>query len=235
MHWQSWEKLSFAKGRGGLGFRDLQKFNDAMLGKQAWRLLVNPTSLCARVLKGRYFPNGDVLSAGCPKSASKVWKAIICGREVLKQGLVRRIGDGKTTLIWEDQWLPGVPGFKPLVHSEDSELKMVAELIDQATGRWNEGLITETLGPLDAAVALRLPRPRNGGEDFWAWNEEKKGIYSVRSAYRMLMKDIAGSPESSDSPQLWKKVWQLKVVPKVNVFCWRALKGFLPCYAELAR
>jgi hypothetical protein len=35
---------------------DLKFFNDAMLGKQAWRLFANPTNMCARVLKRRYFP-----------------------------------------------------------------------------------------------------------------------------------------------------------------------------------
>jgi ribonuclease HI len=38
-----------------------------------------------------------------------------------------------------------------------------------------------------------------------------------------------------DSDQQWKKLWQLKVVPKVRIFWWRAIKGFLPCYAELTR
>jgi hypothetical protein len=33
----------------------------AMLGKQGWQLLTRPESLCARVLKGRYFHDGDFL------------------------------------------------------------------------------------------------------------------------------------------------------------------------------
>jgi hypothetical protein len=74
MHWQSWDKLAVPKSRGGLGFRDLEKFNDAMLAKQAWRLLECPDSLCAKVLLGRYSKGGDILSASCPQGASATWE-----------------------------------------------------------------------------------------------------------------------------------------------------------------
>jgi hypothetical protein len=55
MHWRSWDWLSSPKQFGGLGFHDLVLFNQAMLGRQCWRLLTEPDYLCARVLKGRYF------------------------------------------------------------------------------------------------------------------------------------------------------------------------------------
>ena len=60
-HWIAWDKFTRSKDRGGLGFRDLQIFKQALLARQAWRLLVYPDSLCARLLKARYFPNGDIL------------------------------------------------------------------------------------------------------------------------------------------------------------------------------
>jgi hypothetical protein len=110
------------------------------------------------VLKGRYFPNGDILSVRCPRSASRVWKTIICGREVLKKGRIRRIDNENDTLIWENQWLTGVPGLKPLVWNEDTELKMVAEVTDPATCKWDEEIVIETFCPLDADDVLR-----NGG------------------------------------------------------------------------
>jgi hypothetical protein len=52
------------KSHGGIGFRDVKNFNMAMLGKQGWRLMTKPDSLCARVLKGKYFPQGEFMNAG---------------------------------------------------------------------------------------------------------------------------------------------------------------------------
>jgi hypothetical protein len=43
-------KMATLKGERGLGFKNLQTYNDAMLAKQAWRLFDRPNSLCARVL-----------------------------------------------------------------------------------------------------------------------------------------------------------------------------------------
>jgi hypothetical protein len=111
------------------------------------------------------------------------------------------------------------------------------KMLGQSTGEWDEEIVRETLCPLDADAALRLPRARNGGDDLWAWNEERTGIYTVRSAYRMLVQQtvVASGSSNWDSDQVWKKLWQLKVVPKVRIFWWQALQRFLPCYAELAR
>jgi hypothetical protein len=67
MHWRSWNWLSAPKSVGGLGFCDFGLFNQALLGKQCWRLTTDTSSLCARVLKGRYYPNTDFLSATKPR------------------------------------------------------------------------------------------------------------------------------------------------------------------------
>nr|XP_051230109.1 uncharacterized protein LOC127348034 [Lolium perenne] len=51
VHWVSWKELAKPKVKGGMGFRDLELYNVALLGKHGWRLMTNPSSLCARVLK----------------------------------------------------------------------------------------------------------------------------------------------------------------------------------------
>jgi hypothetical protein len=76
------------KAEGGLGFRDLHSFNMAMLAKQASRLLQNPTSLCGRVLKAKYFLNSCVLEARAKSGCSYTWRSISLGIETLKQGII---------------------------------------------------------------------------------------------------------------------------------------------------
>ena len=51
--------MCWPKETGGLGFRDLQSFNLAMLAKQGWRLIQNEDSLVSRILRAKYYSNGD--------------------------------------------------------------------------------------------------------------------------------------------------------------------------------
>ena len=56
VHWKAWDSLCCSKLDGGLGFKDFESFNLALLAKTWWRIIHNENSLCHKVLKARYFP-----------------------------------------------------------------------------------------------------------------------------------------------------------------------------------
>ena len=84
--WVSWKKMCKAKSNGGMGFRNFQAFNLAMLAKQGWRLLSNPDSLCAKILRARYYPSGDILNSKLGCNPSYTWRSIFKGLEVVRKG-----------------------------------------------------------------------------------------------------------------------------------------------------
>jgi ribonuclease HI len=241
LHWVAWDVLVSPKIKGGMGFRDLELFNLALLGKHGWRLMMNPDTLCARVLKGRYYPDSDFLHATVPRNSSATWRGIVAGREALQQGLIKRIGDGVSVSVWRDKWIPGCRTLQPSAHIGTDEIALVSDLIDHDTGSWKVDKVRTNFMAPEADAILNIPLRRGGGEDFWAWSLEKKGIYSVKSAYRALMSrnehlalDEGTCTESSTTEkQMWTALWKLNVLPKVRVFWWRVLRGILPTESTL--
>lgn len=49
------------RGGGGLGFRDMKSYNQALLAKQLWHLFQKPVSMAYMVLRIRYFLVGNIL------------------------------------------------------------------------------------------------------------------------------------------------------------------------------
>ena len=133
-----------AKKEGGLGFRDLECFNTALLAKQGWQIIQNPDSLVAKVLKEKYFPNGSFLDIPLSKRPSYVWRSIWNAKFLLKEGLVWRVGDGRNIKIWGDKWLPSPNTYTIQTPARilDLEAKM-CDLIDPDPSWWNIPLIKE--------------------------------------------------------------------------------------------
>ena len=101
----------------------MELFNLALLGKHGWRFMVNPDSLCARVMKGRYFPNSNFMQATVPQSASPIWRAIVAEREALRSGMIMRVGDGRSISIWDDKWIPGTIRMSPMLRPTNTSLQ----------------------------------------------------------------------------------------------------------------
>ncbi|VAI62883.1 unnamed protein product [Triticum turgidum subsp. durum] len=114
VHRKSWQKLQQPKSKGGAKFHDYRLFNQALLARQAWRLLTRPESLCARLLKSKYYPNGNLEDTVFSGNASSTWTAISHGLDLLKKGLIWRVGNGWSIRIWRDTWIPKPFSYRPI-------------------------------------------------------------------------------------------------------------------------
>jgi hypothetical protein len=102
MHWMFWEEMTRPNSHGGIGFRDLKVFNQALLARQACRLIQFLDSLCARLLKAKYYPSANLLDTAFIKKSSPTWQGIEHGLELLKKCIISRIGLGTSVKIFRD-------------------------------------------------------------------------------------------------------------------------------------
>lgn len=220
-HWKAWDVLMKSKQSGGMGFRDIRWFNQALLARQAWRLIESPDSLSARVLKAKYYPNGSLIDTDFGGNASPGWKGVEYGLVLLKQGLIWRIGNGKSMKIWRDPWLPREFTRRPITVKRHCRLKWVSELIDE-NGAWDVAKVSQYFWNVDAEEILKIRLPYRETEDFISWNPDKNGRFLVRSAYHLALR-LASKDESSSSSSIcaknsWDLIWKCEVPHKVKIF-----------------
>ncbi|KAG7573473.1 Endonuclease/exonuclease/phosphatase superfamily [Arabidopsis suecica] len=240
IHWQSWEKLCLPKDLGGLGFRDIQGFNQALLAKQAWRILHEPSCLFAQLMKSRYFESSDFLDASLGTRPSFAWRSILHGRDLLNQGILKKVGNGKSMRVWIDPWIEDDGWRAPLRRNNffNPDLR-VSELLNRQTRSWDMQILQEHFLPDDIERILKI-KPAMRYDDFFAWRYNKGGNFSVKSAYWLASQsiNIQGRFEAAAAPStngLKHQVWDLPTDPKLKIFLWKALSAALPVAGALAK
>ncbi|XP_042962379.1 uncharacterized protein LOC122296642 [Carya illinoinensis] len=240
IQWVRWNQLSYSKEAGGLGFRDFKSFNLALLAKQGWRILQNPSSLAAMVLKQKYFPKTGLLDATLGARPSFAWRGVCAGLKILREGLVWRVGNGHNINIWKDWWLTSFPSKRVgSTRPVGCECEKVSDLIDSDLKIWKYPLIQELFTVQEYEAVKAIPISAGGKEDRMIWHFSTNGQYLVKSGchvHRQMEADLQGeSSKKAQAKHVWKFIWKLKTSPSVKQFVWRACSEALPTLANLKR
>uniref|UniRef100_A0A2N9F0V7 non-specific serine/threonine protein kinase n=1 Tax=Fagus sylvatica TaxID=28930 RepID=A0A2N9F0V7_FAGSY len=229
LHWVNWTSLCRAKKEGGLGFRNLHRFNIALLAKQGWRLLDSPHTLFSRVFKAKYFPSTSFLHAKPGHKPSFLWSSILAAQNLLRSNTQWTVGNGRSIGVWTDHWLPRIPTCRPGAE----HIEKVYHLIDPDTHSWNRQLIQENFAPQDASAILAIQLNAITRPDRLCWQNTRSKLFTVRSAYHhTLHANLDHSHSESSSAihlrRFWKSMWRLSVPSKCKHLLWRACTASLP-------
>lgn len=240
IHWMSWDKLCLPKELGGLGFRDLECYNQALLARQVWRLIQDDQSLLAQVLKSKYFEEESLLSVSLGSKSSYAWRSLMFGRELLLKGLRHSVGDGRSLKVWSDAWLEDQEGIcrAPIRRQRSFDVNLqVADLIDFESRRWNKSKLEELFISADVRLLMKN-QPVVSAPDTSVWRLNHSGAYTVRSGYALSFSNHHSEliQVAADLPSLnplKAMVWTLKAPSKLKIFLWKVLSGSLPVLDSL--
>ena len=206
IHWVCWEKVCKPKVCGGLGVKDILKFNRALLGKWRWRVLSQDRGLWWRVLNDKY---GGVDVLGSERSflkGSNWWVDI--GRVAsgegegrwFEVGIGKKIGSGCSVSFWEDKWVGEVTfkeKFQRLYEMSNQKGMMVAELGEWVGNEWKwkfewrRALFMWELPLFDAFLQVTENiHLKQGIMDSWCWKYDVDNGYTVKEAYKAQLKPV---------------------------------------------
>ncbi|GAU47963.1 hypothetical protein TSUD_280220 [Trifolium subterraneum] len=135
VHWIKWQKICKPKRNGGMGFRELRAFNEALLEIQGWRIINHPSSLVAQVLKAKYFPKEQFLQAKPKQQMSYTWRSILKASWIIKKGCYWTIGSGEDVDIWQDNWIHQ-KGYQAIINWEESTVTTATSSSAMPTNIW---------------------------------------------------------------------------------------------------
>ena len=177
----------------------------------------------------RFFPNCSILEANEGTVGSYAWKSILSARDVVRKGMVWRVGNGHSVCIREDKWLPNQVCKTVMLPPPSFPLDAkVCNLIDPESAIWKVDQVQQLFTPFDAKLILSIPLNARLPPNHLIWSHTPMGVFTTRSAYKMLANSALVNNASSSNPnpqkKFWRGLWKLQVPNKVKVFAWRALR-----------
>jgi ribonuclease HI len=231
--WLAWDKMSFPKEFGGLGFRNFHLFNMAMVAKQCWNFLTKPNTLVAKVYKARYFPNSSIFNSSLGHNPSYAWRSIWNSRHVIRNGCRWNIGDGTRINVVNDPWLKKDDG-KWVQSPQQQEVASlcVNQLLCSNEKVWDNNKIHSIFPSHIANSILAVPLFNDVEEDHLVWDDDIHGNYNVKSGYNLLLEPTIEAV-TRQGKEDWKWIWNIKAPPKAKHLLWRICKGCLPTRTRL--
>jgi hypothetical protein len=245
--WVKWDQICLPRDKGGLGVKNLELFNLALLSKWKWRFLSDSEAMWAELLRFRYGHIPSILMGSVSYSNGKKdsiwWKDVIGKGRGIEEEWFRPnvgccVGDGKDIGFWNFKWY-GNNTFKELfpnlyVKEAAKDIKIADKLIfngSEYNWRWQwvytlsdmeEQQLTD-LCELLVGFSIQPNCP-----DKWRWMPGPAGIFSVKSCYNLLLDLRQSVVLEQEVLEAIIKLWKNDVPSKIKVFGWRLLLQRLP-------
>ncbi|KAH9665427.1 putative ribonuclease H protein [Citrus sinensis] len=194
-----WDKICLPKSRSGLGFKNLEVMNHALLMKISWGIISNSNTLWVRVLCSKYVLDPCNLPSFLPdKQGSCIWSAIRKTWDATIYGARWVVCNSARIQLWLDCW---VTKYEPLI-------RLALQPIPQVS--------------LNATIASIMPPAPHLGPDRLYWCFNLRGMFTFRSAYESLCHHNLDAQD-----KVWNLPWSWKGPQSIKLFIWQILNGKL--------
>ncbi|XP_074300856.1 uncharacterized protein LOC141632188 [Silene latifolia] len=249
-HWCSRRFLSLPKSSGGLGLRNIECLNQALLANQAWRIISGQETLFCKVFKAKLFGREGWSPGVEPSRRNNVsWgvRSIRYGLQLILDNIAWKPGINSNLAVWNSCWVNGErpePSSFAMLPENTSFKDLHVKDLRLLDGNWDVELLQSLFTMESVATILAIPLCLSQVHDKVFWKHTSDGIYSVKSGYGVAFADFMRNySTTNDRDRLdgtgvgfcRKVLWKLPGPNTWKVFLWRLLTNSLPFGSEFVR
>ncbi|KAH1197534.1 putative ribonuclease H protein [Glycine max] len=246
--WIKWDQVCMPKDKGGLGIKDIDSFNLALLAKWKWNYMQEKGEIWSRVLESKYGGWRSLYEEGRERHQSIWWKDLkqtvnsTQHGDIVHSNMRWKIVGGDKVRLWEDKWnqqqQPLAERYPRLYQISTQQNQIIRHMGQHMQSGWEwqflwrrslfENEIESTVNFLKDIEGIHIQQQ---GSDEWEWLGDQTRKYSTRSAYNLILEASKGGQH-----QDWcKELWRIKIPSKISVFAWRLIEDRLPTRMNLHR
>ena len=111
------------------------------------------------------------------------------------------------------------------------------KLVISPSGGWDVSKVQQAFVHYEADLILSIPIGRMQSPDRLLWNidkKKKKGIFSVRSGYKLVHSLVPSAGSSSNGlKSFWSRLWRINLPKNIIIFVWWGCLNAVPCLTNL--
>ncbi|KAJ6978454.1 hypothetical protein NC653_026761 [Populus alba x Populus x berolinensis] len=217
----SWSSICYPLQEGGLAIKSLKIWNQAATLKHIWRLFEDKQSIWATWIHTIHLRHRSFWHIKIPSNPSWSWRKILQSQECCKGWFTPCIGDGTSTSLWFDYWLPDgkrLIDMFSLRTLTSTGLPWTATVSDIIHGdRWHFPCTVHDLQPIWSTIQFS---PNSNRTDHYVWIGHPSRKFTVASAWELLR---AKKPTNNMHKLLWYKGY----IPRQSFILWLATQDRL--------
>jgi reverse transcriptase-like protein/endonuclease/exonuclease/phosphatase family protein len=237
-----WACIELPKSLGGLGVGNIMYKNLVLLFKWWWRFSGSDSTLWKRILISVHNIKGlKATSEAFGRIKSGTWAQLMRNetetkriREIVENGLLCTVGDGKSTRFWLDKWVTGgslkerFPRLFLISIQREATVHQMGTWVENEWVwgfKWRRQLFDWEIEDLERLkLLLQQIKPDNNKKDGVNWKGVDYHHFPIKLVLEQVYEDI---PPTIPKP-ITALLWSIKVPPRVQLTIWMACLEKLP-------
>ncbi|KAM0043987.1 putative RNA-directed DNA polymerase [Helianthus debilis subsp. tardiflorus] len=216
----SWNVVCLPKSEGGLGVRRIADVNKALMAFHMNSILSRRKSLWVEWVYSYHLQDRSLWDIPNPNNACWSWRKLLQLRPIVRKFFVSKIGDGRSTFLWYDNWSDHCPLSSYVTPRQMRQEGLsiytkVADVVQDNTWRWPTAW--RDMFPILFQLAPISIEAHKSDCIMWKYNNDSMEPFATKVAWNSLRR-------TGQQVNWYNMVWSSFNIPRHAFLCWLIYK-----------